>query len=216
MVITILIVDDHQLFRQGLIKMLGGVDDFEVLAEARNGTEAIEKTRILKPDVILMDIGMPEISGVEATRYIRQHYPETKIIALTMHADKHYVQAMLAAGVHGYLFKNCTYAQLVEGITQVHQGKKYLDGMSTEILIDSYLGQDEQEASQHQDPRLSGREFEVLKLYAEGKSTKEISERLFISVKTVGSHKQNICEKLGLSSTADMIKYALRNGITEL
>lgn len=196
--------------------MLGGVEHIEVSGEAANGQEAIDLVAKLRPNVVLMDIGMPVISGVEATRYLRQHYPETKVIALTMHADRHYIKAMLEEGASGYLLKNCTYDELIESITQVHQGKKYLDSEATGVLVDSYIGREEEEAPQEKDPRLSDREFEVLKLYAEGSSTKEIADQLFISVKTVGTHRQNLLDKLGLASTADLVKYAIRKGIIRL
>lgn len=216
MIITVLIADDHQLFRQGLVNMLGDVDHIEVLAEAKNGSEAVDLVGKLNPNVVLMDIAMPEMSGVEATRYIHNHYPDTKVIALTMHSDRHFIKAMLEEGAHGYLFKNCTYTELVESIMQVSQGKKYLDSEATGILMDSFLGQDEQQALDETLSKLSEREFEILKLYAEGKSTKEIADQLFISVKTVGTHKQNVQDKLNLHSTTDMVKYALKMGIIRL
>lgn len=216
MPIKVLLVDDHQLFRMGLVNMLSESPDIEVVAEASNGSEAIEKVAKFHPDVVLMDIGMPGQNGIEVTTYIQQNFAESRVIALSMHADKHYIKAMLEAGASGYLFKNCTFNQLIEGITTVHQGKKYLDGEATEVLIHSYLGHEESPKDLIQETKLSEREFEVLKLIAEGNATRVVAEKLFISVKTVGTHKQNILEKLELRSTVDLIKYALKKGIIRI
>ncbi|MEA1878529.1 MAG: response regulator transcription factor [Bacteroidota bacterium] len=216
MLIKVLVVDDHQLFRQGLINMLSESPDIEVIAEATNGLEAIERVSEFKPDIVLMDIGMPGKNGIEATRYIHQNFSESRVIALSMHADKHYIKTMLEAGAFGYLFKNCTYNQLIEGITTVAEGEKYLGGEATEVLIQSYLGKEDATEDLIKETKLSEREFEVLKLLAEGKSTREVSEILFISVKTVGTHKQNLLEKLELKSTADLVKYALKKGIIHI
>lgn len=216
MLIKVLVVDDHQLFRQGLINMLSESPDIEVVAEATNGLEAIEKVSEFNPDIVLMDIGMPVQNGIEATKYIHQNFDDSRVIALSMHADKHYIKTMLEAGASGYLFKNCTYNQLIEGITTVFQGKKYLDGEATEVLIQSYLGKEDSPEDFIKEAKLSEREFEILKLLAEGKSTREVSEILFISVKTVGTHKQNLLEKLELKSTADLVKYALKKGIIHI
>ena len=216
MPIKVLVVDDHQLFRLALVNMFSGSEEIEVVAEAINGAEAIEKVSTYHPDVVLMDIGLPDQNGIEVTRFLRQNHPESRIIALSMHSDKHYIKAMLEAGASGYLFKNCTYNQLIEGITTVYQGKKYLDGEATEVLIHSYLGKEDSQEEIKQETKLSEREFEILKLFAEGQTTREISEKLFISVKTVGTHKQNLLEKLELKTTADLIKYALKKGIIRI
>lgn len=216
MPIKVLVVDDHQLFRLGLVNMLSESPNIEVVAEATNGSDAIEKVATYHPDIVLMDIGMPGQNGIEVTTYLQQNFSESRIIALSMHTDKHYIKAMLEAGASGYLFKNCTFNQLLEGITTVHEGKKYLDGEATEVLIHSYLGHEDSPNEIVHDVKLSERESEVLKLIAEGKTTREVSEKLFISVKTVGTHKQNILEKLELGSTADLIKYALKKGIIRI
>jgi len=216
MLIKVLVVDDHQLFRQGLINMLSESSDIEIVAEANDGSDAIQKVSDYKPDIVLMDIGLPGQNGIEVTKYISQNFKESRVIALSMHTDKHYIKAMLEAGASGYLFKNCTFNQLIEGITTVFQGKKYLDGEATEVLIQSYLGKEDAPEDLIKETKLSEREFEVLKLLADGDSTREVSEKLFISVKTVGTHKQNLLEKLELKSTADLIKYALKNGIIHI
>jgi len=214
MAIKVLIADDHQLFREGLVNLISSAPDIEVIAEAKDGKEATEKTKTLKPDVILIDIGMPEMNGIEATRILKKQQPQVKVIAVSMHSDRQFVKGILEAGADGYLLKNCTYRQLIEAIQSVVEGKKYLSDDITEMVIKGYLDPAE-EVSDNQS-ELSERELEILKLYAEGKSTREISEKLFISVKTVGTHKQHIFEKLGLRSNADMVKYAIKEGLIQL
>jgi DNA-binding NarL/FixJ family response regulator len=212
MAIKVLIADDHQLFREGLVNLISSAPDIEVVGEAKDGLEATKKAKKLKPDLILIDIGMPNMNGIEATKAIKRDDPAIKIIAVSMHSDRQFVKGVLEAGADGYLLKNCTYRQLIDAVQSVVSGKKYLSDDITEMVIKGYLDPDEDPESKND---LSEREIEVLKLYAEGKSTREISERLFISVKTVGTHKQHIFEKLGIKSNADMIKYAIKEGLIQ-
>lgn len=214
MATTVLIADDHQLFREGLVNLISSAPDVEVVAEAKDGREATEKAKKLKPDVVLIDIGMPEMNGIEATRIIKKDNRQVKVIAVSMHSDRQFVKGALEAGADGYLLKNCTYRQLIDAIQSVISGKKYLSDDITEMVIQGYL--DPEDTAPENQADLSERELEVLKLYAEGKSTREISEKLFISVKTVGTHKQHIFEKLGLKSNADMVKYAIKEGLIQL
>ena len=214
MAIKVLIADDHQLFREGLVNLISSAPDIEVIAEAKDGKEATEKTKQLKPDVVLIDIGMPEMNGIEATRLLKKQQSGVKVIAVSMHSDRQFVKGILEAGADGYLLKNCTYRQLIDAIQSVVEGKKYLSDDITEMVIKGYL--DPAEDVNNNQSELSEREMEILKLYAEGKSTREISEKLFISVKTVGTHKQHIFEKLGLRSNADMVKYAIKEGLIQL
>jgi two-component system, NarL family, response regulator NreC len=212
MTIKVLIADDHQLFREGLVNLITSAPDIEVIGEAKDGLEATKKAKKLKPDLILIDIGMPVMNGIEAARMIKKDDPQIKIIAVSMHSDRQFVKGVLEAGADGYLLKNCTYRQLMDAIQSVISGKKYLSDDITEMVIQGYLDPEDESESRTD---LSEREIEVLKLYAEGKSTREISERLFISVKTVGTHKQHIFEKLGIKSNADMIKYAIKEGLIQ-
>ena len=214
MTIKILIADDHQLFREGLANLLASAPDIEVIAQAKDGKDAMEKTLELKPDVVLIDIGMPQMNGIEATRQLKKEMPEVKIIAVSMHSDRQYVKGILEAGADGYLLKNCTYHQLTDAIKSVHSGKKILSDDITDLVIKGDLEPADIEADGFAD--LSEREVEILQLYAEGKSTREISEKLFISVKTVGTHKQHILEKLNLKNNADIIKFALKKGMIQL
>jgi len=214
MATTVLIADDHQLFREGLVNLISSAPDVEVIAEAKDGMEATERAKKIKPDVVLIDIGMPVMNGIEATRIIKKENPQVKVIAVSMHSDRQFVKGALEAGADGYLLKNCTYRQLIDAIQSVISGKKYLSDEITEMVIQGYLDPDDNTPEGQVD--LSERELEVLKLYAEGKSTREISEKLFISVKTVGTHKQHIFEKLDLKSNADMVKYAIKEGLIQL
>lgn len=214
MATKVLIADDHQLFREGLVNLISSAPDIEVIAEAKDGKEATEKSQKLKPDVVLIDIGMPVMNGIEATRIIKKENPKIKIIAVSMHSDRQFVKGILEAGADGYLLKNCTYRQLIEAVQSVISGKKYLSDDITEMVIQGYLDPEDENSEGQKD--LSDRELEVLKLYAEGKSTREIGEKLFISVKTVGTHKQHIFEKLDINSNADMIKYAIKEGLIQL
>lgn len=214
MATKVLIADDHQLFREGLVNLISSAPDIEVVAEAKDGKEATEKAKKIKPDVVLIDIGMPEMNGIEATRIIKKDNPQVKVIAVSMHSDRQFVKGALEAGADGYLLKNCTYRQLIDAVQSVISGKKYLSDDITEMVIQGYL--DPEDSAPEGQLDLSERELEVLKLYAEGKSTREISEKLFISVKTVGTHKQHIFDKLGLKSNADMVKYAIKEGLIQL
>ena len=214
MSIQILITDDHQLFREGIVSLLSALPQIVIVGQAENGQEAIEKAKNLKPDIVIMDLSLPVINGVDATRILHKELPDTRVLVLSMHADKHYIKEALEAGAYGYLCKNCTYDQLIEAVNTVYQGKKYLSNKITEVLIEDYLSKEEEIRDNSQ--KLSERESEILKLMAEGKSTREISDMLFVSVKTVCTHKQHILEKLNLKSTADLIKYAIKKGIVGL
>ncbi|NQU54042.1 MAG: response regulator transcription factor [Bacteroidetes bacterium] len=214
MKIKVIITDDHQLFREGLVNLLFSAPDIEVIAQAENGEEAIEKAKHFKPDVMLLDIAMPKMNGIEATRELKKIMPEIKIVAVSMHSDKQYVKGILEAGADGYLLKNCTYRQLTDAIQCVYSGKKFLSEDITELVISGYLDPSKAESDSYS--QLSEREKEVFLLFAEGKTTREIGEKLFISVKTVGTHKQNILEKLELKNNADIVKYSLKKGLTQL
>jgi DNA-binding NarL/FixJ family response regulator len=211
MKIKVLLVDDHQLFREGIATLLFSAENIEVIAQAEDGTDALDKVKHYKPDVVLLDIAMPRMNGIEATKKIKNLNPAVKIITLSMHSDKQYVKGVLEAGADGYLLKNCTYRQLTDAIQSVFDGKKYLSQDITEMVISGYLSPSG--STENEYDKLSGREKEIFMLFAQGKSTKEISDQLFISVKTVNTHKQNILVKLKLTSNTELVKYALKNGL---
>jgi DNA-binding NarL/FixJ family response regulator len=214
MPIKVILADDHQLFREGLANLLAESKEVEVIAQAVNGKDAIDKAKQFRPDVMIMDINMPEMDGVEATSQLLKEIPEMKIIGLSIHANKQYIQGMLEAGSSGYLFKNCSFDELIKAIQTVHCGKKYLSEKITDILIQEYLNKKEIGTSITSE--LTDRESEILKLIAEGISVSDISNQLFVSIKTINTHKQHILEKLNLKTTTDIIKFALKKGIISL
>lgn len=214
MKIKVVVADDHQLFREGIANLLENDEAIQVIGQAENGQIAIEKVKELKPDILLTDIAMPEMNGMEATRKLKKQFPDLKIVALSMHSDKQFVKGMLEAGTDAYLLKNCTHKQLLEAVHTVYSGKKYLSQDITELVISGYL--DGPDTTDDKYDQLSEREKEIFLLLAEGVSTREIGETLFISVKTVGTHKQNILEKLELKNSSEVVKYALKKGLTQL
>ena len=211
--IRIILADDHQIVRQGLRMLLEAEPDMMVIAEATNGREALRLAQELMPDVIIMDITMPELNGIEATRQILAGAPKIKVIALSMNADSPFVLNMLRSGVSGYLLKECSHGELVKAIRIVMKGKTYLGPGISDIVIKNFLG-----GWQGTDASvfsvLTTKEREVLQLMAEGKTTKEIAECLYVSVKTVESHRKQVMDKLGIRSIAGLTKYALREGLT--
>ncbi len=212
----ILIADDHQLFREGLVNLLSESSDIEIIGEAENGEVAIALVEKLKPDIVIMDIGMPIINGIEATTILKSKYPELKIIALSMHSEKTYVKEILEAGASGYFLKSCTYHSFIEGIQAVQSGKMYLSDTITEILVQDYLDKGDVVKAHLPDEVLTAREKEILILFASGKSTKDIADQLFVSIKTVGTHRRNILDKLELKTTADLVRYSIKNKLISI
>ena len=213
--ITIIIADDHQILRQGLKTLLEKEPDMEVVAEAEDGRKTVTLVREFMPHVVIMDVNMPDLNGIEATRQILSEYPDMKVIALSMHADRRFVINMLKAGAHGYLLKDCAFEELAQAIRLVMASKTYLSPGVAEIVVKDYVHRLPGPA-QTAFSVLTAREREVLQLMAEGKSTAQIAELLHISVKTVETHRQQIMHKLGMRSVAELTKYAIREGLTSL
>ncbi len=213
--IRILIADDHQILRQGLRTLLEKEPDMEVVAETEDGRKTVIMVNELTPHVVIMDVNMPDLNGIEATRQILTEYPEMKIIALSMHADRRFVINMLKAGAHGYLLKDCAFEELAQAIRLVMANKTYLSPGVAEIVVKDYVNRLPGPA-QTAFSVLTAREREVLQLLAEGKSTANIGELLHISIKTVETHRQQIMNKLGIRSVAELTKYAIREGLTSL
>ena len=214
MPIKVLIADDHKLLRELLADFLNDSSDIDVVAQAGNGLEVLEKVKSSKPDVVLMDIEMPNLNGIDTTAALHKEFPDIKTIALSMHDEQPYIRSMFEAGAWGYLLKNCAYDQLGSAINQVYNGRKYLDNDVSGSIIEDYL--EHFSWGTKKQTELTDRESEVLKLLAEGSSVREISDTLFISVKTVGSHKQNIFDKLEFGNMAHLFKFAFKNGIVSL
>jgi len=214
MAVNIILADDHALFREGLLSILNDELGFTVVAQAENGREVVKLARKMKVDVIVMDIAMPELNGIEATSQVLHDNPDMKVIALSMHSDRHFVQGMLKAGAKGYLLKDCAGGELISAIREVLQDRFYIsEEISTNVLND-YVGKLVEEGEEISE--LTSREREVLQLIAEGKSTQGIADTLFISVKTVEAHRVKIKTKLKLNSIPELTKYAIREGLTSL
>jgi two-component system response regulator NreC len=213
--IRVLIVDDHGIVRAGIRSLLEGQADIEVVGEASSGWKAIELAIRLQPDVVLMDIAMGDLSGLEATQEIRERAPDVNVLALTMHDREEYFFAMLRAGALGYVLKESEPDELLAAIRAVHRGEAFLSPAVTKAVLEDYLTQRTEQAQPHSDS-LTLREQEVLRLAAEGKTTREIAEMLHLSVKTIEKHRASMMHKLGLQSLPDLIKYAIRKGLIEV
>lgn len=213
--VRVIIADDHQIVRDGLRTLLEKQPEFDVVAETENGRATVYLAKKLLPDVIVMDIAMPDLNGIEATRQIVMEQPGTKIIALSMHSDKRFVSEMLKAGASAYLLKDCAFEELVTAIRTVMNNKVYLSPGIAGVVIENYLRQ-APKAESSVFSILSDREREVLQLMAEGRTTKEIATHLNVSIKTVETHRMNIMTKLDIHSIAELTKYAIREGLTSL
>ncbi|GGK35472.1 DNA-binding response regulator [Yeosuana aromativorans] len=210
MKIKILLVDDHQILRDGIRNVIERSTTMEVIAEAKDGREAIKLCNQLKPNIVIMDIAMEGLNGVEATKRIVQENPETKVIALSMHSSKRFVLGMLKAGAYGYLLKDCDSDELIKAIKTVSINKKYIAQNISDVILSEFI------SGQHEEMILTPREKEILQLIAEGKSSKVIGEILFLSSKTIDVHRKNIMDKLELYSLPELTKYALKTGLISL
>ena len=213
--VRVLIVDDHVIVRDGVRMILEAQPDIEVVGEASDGSEALEAARRLSPGVVLMDIAMPGMNGLEATAAIKQELPDVQVLVLTMHEDYEYFFEVLRAGAAGYVLKGASSNDLVSAIRAVHQGGVYLHPAVAKNLVSDYVKRMEPGEDRSRYDGLSDREQQVLRLVAEGKTSQQIAEELFLSVNTVQTHRSHIMEKLGLHNRTDLIRYALRKGLVE-
>jgi len=213
--VKILVADDHQIMRDGLRSLIAKQSGMEVVAVAENGRTAIKLTRKHKPDVIVMDINMPDMNGIDATRQIVAEFPGIKIIAFSMHSDHQFVAGALKAGVSGYLLKDSAFEELARAIRTVVANQTYLSPKIAVDVVKDYVEKlvDDRTGAPS---ILTNREREVIQLYAEGHTTKHIAERLYVSIKTVETHRRNIMKKLDIRSIADLTKFAIREGLTSL
>lgn len=215
MSIGVLLVDDHAIIREGLRSLLEKQPDMEVLADTDEGRKAVELTRELLPDVVIMDVTMAGLNGIEATRLISSEFPEVKVIALSIHSQRRFIADMLSAGAAGYILKECLFDELVQAIQSVAVGGRYLSPRIADVVVEDYV----KRLSATVDSPLStltGREREVLQLVAEGKSTKEIALELHVSTKTIEANRRQVMEKLDVHSVAELTKCAVREGLTTL
>ena len=215
MSVRVLLVDDHQMMREGLRALFASEPDLEIVGEAPNGRTALDLVRSLSPDVVVMDVGMPDLNGIEATRHMTAEFGNVKVIALSTHADKRYVHHMLEAGAVGYVLMIAAHDELLRAVRAASLGKTYLSpeiaGFVVERSTHAHAGSEVSAYS-----TLGAREREVLQLVAEGKTSAETAKKMHISMKTVETHRRNIVQKLGLHGTAELTKYAVREGLTSL
>jgi DNA-binding NarL/FixJ family response regulator len=215
MPLRLLLADDHAIVRDGLRSLLSEESDLVVVAEASDGHEAVRLAREHLPDVVVMDVEMPSLNGIEATRQLRGEFPDCRVVALSMYSTPRLVLEMFRAGAAGYLLKDCVFEELVRAIRDVQSGRRYVSSAIADVVVDEAVaaGQQPNESAW---TRLTAREREVVQLLAEGHNVKEIGGLLHISPKTVESHRKNVLDKLGLHSIAELTKYAVREGLTSL
>jgi len=216
MSIAVFIADDHTVVRDGLRLLIETQSDMKVVSEASNGREAARQVLRTSPDVVIMDLAMPELNGVEATRQIRQNCPATKVIILSMHSSSEHIFQALKAGAHGYLLKESAGMEVINAIRVVHSGKRYLSEKIGDQMIDEYILNREIVETGSPLSKLSTREREILQLVVEGKSSADIGRTLFISPKTVETYRSRLMQKLGISDLAGLIRFAMQHGITSL
>ncbi|HOG17158.1 MAG: Oxygen regulatory protein NreC [Syntrophaceae bacterium PtaU1.Bin231] len=212
MKVRVLLADDHHIFRDGLRTLIEKEVGMEVVAEAENGRKAVKLAEKLAPNVVIIDVSMPDMNGIEATRKIVTETPGIKVIALSMHSDRRFVLGMLEAGASGYLLKDCAFGELAVAIRQVMTGNTYLSPKIADVVVKGYLHKTSDDAPEKAG-LLTSREREILQLIAEGLSTKEIAAHVCLSIKTVETHRRNIMEKLDMRSVAELTKYAIREGL---
>jgi len=214
--IRILLADDHTLFRQGIRTLLSAEPDMEVIGEASNGGEAIDRALEFKPDLVLMDIGMPGLSSFESTRQIRKNRPETKVVLLTMYDDEDYLMEGMEVGASGYVLKDSPAAQLLNAVREANRGGSYLSPKMLSQLVDDFRSRMKSSSRMPRFATLTSREREVLKMLAEGKSVKEIACDLNLSVKTIEAHKFNLMRKLDIHNKAQLVQYAIQKKIIQI
>jgi DNA-binding NarL/FixJ family response regulator len=213
--IKVFLVDDHQVLLEGMVKLIQNHPSMDIVGTARDGREAVKQIQVLHPDVVLMDISMPKINGLESTRLISEVSPKTKILILSMHENEEFLRRALKAGASGYLLKDATADELFLAVEEVHQGNSYLSPSVSRKLITEYLGTAEKKPGEINEHPLTGREREVLQLLAEGHSNQAISVRLHLSPATIATHRKNIMKKLQIHRISDLVRYAIRNGIIQ-
>lgn len=213
--VRILLADDHAILRDGIRALLQDEPDMLVIGEAEDGHTALRLIAELQPDVVVMDIGMPLLNGLDATRQIKRDHPRTRVLILTMHENEEYVRQVLASGAMGYILKDAAAHELIDAIRAVYRGEAVLSPAITRLVIEDYLRWGDLQTN-HQENDLSPREREILQLIAEGYTNKQIAEILFISIKTVQTHRTNLMSKLDLHDRGELIKYAIQKKIIEI
>ncbi|MBK7028776.1 MAG: response regulator transcription factor [Bacteroidales bacterium] len=216
--IKIILADDHQLVRTGIANLLNGESFFEIIGEASDATECLQLIEQALPDVAILDIAMPGLSGIELTRKIRFQYPSVQVLILSMYTSEEFIFNAINAGAKGYLPKNTSRKELIDAIRAINQGSEYYAESISNVILKSYIKKAKSgpEDDNNKENQLSKRELEVLRLFAEGFSNQEIADKLFISIRTVESHKNHIMQRLELKSSVDLVKFAIRNNMVNL
>ena len=215
---SVVIVDDHDMFRAGIKVLLNGTNSIELLAEAKNGKEFIDLLDKYDPDVVLMDISMPIMNGIDATRIIKENDPNAKILVLTMHDNQEYLNQIIRSGAKGFVLKNTDKEELLEAVRAVSSGENFFSKDISKLIIDNYIrsAKDSERSEGYKEVPLTKREIEILKHIAEGKSNQEIANHLYISYNTVDTHRKNIMHKLSIKNTAGLVRYAIEKGLITL
>ena len=214
--INIFLADDHTIVRQGLAKLIEAEPNFKVIGEAQNGRQAVSQVERLNPDIVIMDIAMPLLNGIEATRQIKKLCPQTKVIILSMHSHDRYISELISIGASGYLLKDSTGAEIIKAISAAMKGDVYLSPSISRRVVEDYLTLKKTSSREDLYTKLSNREREVFQMIAEGHSTKEISDILCVSPSTVKTHRANIMEKLQIDNISQLIQFAIRLGIVDV
>lgn len=215
--IRVMVVDDHDIVRYGICSVLKSSPDIEVVGEASNGVQAVDQFNDLMPDVVLLDISMPEMNGIETTRTIVKHHSNARILILTMHLNEEYLNQVLSAGASGYILKNTEIGEMLNAIRTVAQGRQIFSAPISTLMTEKYVrsAQYNQDSKDSENPSLTKRETEILQKIADGKTSQEIAELLFISPRTVDTHRANLIQKLGVKNSAGLVRYAIENQLVE-
>jgi DNA-binding NarL/FixJ family response regulator len=216
--IKIILVDDHRIVRDGIKALLSNEDNIVIIDEADDSDQLLAKLKHKKPDIIIMDISMPKLSGIELLKIVNEDYPNIKVLILSMYTNEEFVFSAIKSGAKGYLPKNTSRKTLIEAIIKINNNEEYFSDEISNIILKSYVKnvRNTDENKQAQKELLTTREIEILRMFAEGKTNPEIAEKLFLSIRTVESHKNHIMQKLELKTTVDMVKFAIKNNIIDI
>ncbi len=214
--IKIILVDDHQMFRDGVKSVLSDEETIDIIGEVGHANDLYEILKSKNPDLIITDISMPDISGIEIAKYVSENHPQIKILILSMHSNEEFISKALSVGANGYLPKDTSMDELLEAINSIYKGNNYFNKKISDTILKSFINKTKQESGESKPECLTKREKEIVSLVVEGLTNKEIADKLFISIRTVDSHKNNIMQKLNLKSSVELVKYAIKNNLAKI